>query len=504
VSEVGAFVDARGLTKTFPGTTALAGVDFSVARGEIHALVGENGAGKSTLVKILAGLYPGYGGEIWIDGREVSLTSPRTAADLGVSLVQQELSLIPEMSVSENVFLGQQPRGRLWGFIDFREMDRRTRRLLSSLGLELPVKTRVARLSAAQRQLVEIAKGVAQEPRLLILDEPTSSLSRKETGQLFSLVRSVRDRGAAVIYISHKLDEVFAIADRATVLRDGERMATHPMSQWDEGSLVRAMVGRDLSRMFSKSSLPAANEVLRVEGLGRSGRFQEVAFTLRAGEVLGVAGLIGAGRSEVAEAIFGLAPADRGTIFVGGEAVRIKSPVDAIRHGIGLVPEDRRLRGLVEILSVAQNVALPSLRRFCIGPWVRRRRERAEIQAMTARVGVRAPKLDAEARTLSGGNQQKAVIAKWLLRAPKILILDEPTRGIDVGAKAEIYSLIDRLASSGVAILMISSELPEVLGMSDRILVMRDGRIAAEFDRAEATEELIVAATIPPSRKEAA
>ncbi len=498
------FVDARRVTKVFPGTTALNGVDFAVRRGEIHALVGENGAGKSTLVKILAGLYPDYGGDVRIDGSEVQLSSPRRAADLGISLVQQELSLIPEMSVSENIFLGQQPRARVRGFIDFREMDRRARRLLESLGVDLPVRTRVARLSAAQRQLVEIAKGVAQEPRLLILDEPTSSLSRRETGQLFSLVRSIRDRGAAIVYISHKLDEVFAIADCATVLRDGERMATQPMSAWNEDSLVRAMVGRDLSRMFPKSANPAGDEVLRVEGLGRSGRFQDVSFTLRAGEVLGVAGLMGAGRSELAEAIFGLAPADRGTIAIDGVTCRIKSPVDAIHHGVGLVPEDRRLRGLVEILSVSKNVSLPSLQRFCLGQWVRRARERAEVESITRSVGVRAPRLEAEARTLSGGNQQKAVIATWLLRAPKILILDEPTRGIDVGAKAEIYALIDRLAANGVAILMISSELPEILGMSDRVVVMRGGRLVAEFTRAEATEELIIAATIPPSRQAAA
>jgi ribose transport system ATP-binding protein len=504
VADRAPLVDARRVTKSFPGTKALSEVDFVVRQGEIHALVGENGAGKSTLVKVLSGFYPDYTGQVRIDGREVQLASPRLAADLGISLVQQELSLVPEMSVSENIFLGQQPRARLAGFIDFKEMDRRARRLLESLGVELPVRTRVVRLSAAQRQLVEIAKGVAQEPRLLILDEPTSSLSRKETEQLFSLVRSIRDRGAAVVYISHKLDEVFAIADCATVLRDGERMATRPMSEWDEDALVRAMVGRDLSRMFPKSAAPLGDEVLRVESLSRSGRFHDVTFSLRAGEVLGVAGLIGAGRSEVAEAIFGLAPADRGTILVEGDAVRIKSPVEAIHRGVGLIPEDRRLRGLVEILSVSQNVSLPSLRRLCTGQWVRLARERAAVEAITGSVGVRAPRLDAEARTLSGGNQQKAVIAKWLLRAPKILILDEPTRGIDVGAKAEIYALIDRLASEGVAILMISSELPEILGMSDRIIVMRDGRIVAEFSRAEATEELIVAATIPPTRKEAA
>jgi inositol transport system ATP-binding protein len=500
VAQDPAFVEARGIRKVFPGTIALDGVDFSVRPGEIHALVGENGAGKSTLVSILAGLQPTYEGEILVAGEAVHITTPRQAVELGISLIQQELSLVPEMSVSENIFLGQQPRARLWGFIDFRQMDRRARQLLEELGVELPARTHVVKLSAAQRQLVEIAKGVAHDPKLLILDEPTSSLSRQETEQLFALIRSMREREKAIVYITHKLDEVFAIADRATVLRDGERMATKPISEWDEDSLVRAMVGRELRKMFPKSAAPHSDEMLRVENLGLSGRFEGVSFSLRRGEILGLAGLIGAGRSEVAEALFGLAPADTGAIFVEGLPAKIRTPVDAIRLGIGLVPEDRRLRGLIEILSISKNVSLPSLRRFCSAQWVRCARERSEVERITRSVGLRAPRLGAEARTLSGGNQQKAVIAKWLLRAPKILILDEPTRGIDVGAKAEIYGLIDRLAAEGVAILMISSELPEILGVSDRILVMRMGRVAAEFARDEASEELVVGAATMSTR----
>jgi len=487
-----ALVELREISKSFPGTQALSAVDFDVQEGEVHALVGENGAGKSTLMRVLSGFYPDYEGQVRIAGASVHLSSPRQAADLGLALIHQELSLVPEMTVCENIFLGREPGGR--AFIDFRAMRRGAEDLLEQFGVRLPVTAKVSRLSAAERQLVEIAKGLSRSPRVLILDEPTSSLSYRETRELFGLIRSLRERGTSIVYISHKLDEVFTVGDRITVLRDGQKVATRAASEWTEDGVVRAMVGRDLSQLFPKSALPREDVLLSVQNLGVEGRFEDVSFEVRCGEIVGLAGLIGAGRSEVAEAIFGLEPADVGVIFVEGYPVKIRTPTDAIRAGIMLVPEDRRLQGLISILSVKHNISLPSLRRLCRLQWIRSKRERIQVGSVASDVGIRTPGLDVEVRTLSGGNQQKVVIAKWLMMSPKILILDEPTRGIDIGAKAEVHALIDKLAGQGAAILLISSELPEILGMSDRVLVMRQGRVVAEFAREQATEEGIMAA----------
>jgi ABC-type sugar transport system ATPase subunit len=487
-------VELRGVRKHFAGAVALAGVDLELRAGEVHALVGENGAGKSTLMRVLAGLHGDYRGEIRVGGGPARLASPARAAALGIALVHQELSLVPEMSVAENVFLGREPQGRLPGLVDFRAMERGAEALLAELGVRLPVREKVARLGAGARQLVEIAKGLSQEPRILILDEPSSSLSRAETGELLARVRALRARGTAVVYVSHKLDEVLAVADRITVLRDGARVASRPVAEWSEEALVRAMVGRDLKRLYPRTRPAPGEVVLRVEGLARPGRFRGVTFSLRRGEVLGLAGLVGAGRSDLAQALFGLPPAKSGAIALGGAPVRIRAPADAMALGIALVPEDRLRQGLVPRLSVRENVSLASLGALSRLQWMAAGRERAAVAGIAGRVGLAPGATELPVRRLSGGNQQKVVVARWMLRRPRILILDEPTRGVDVGAKAEIHALVDRLAGEGAAVLLVSSDLPEVLGMSDRVLVMRQGRIAAELSREKASEESVLAA----------
>jgi len=498
-----ALVELRGVRKHFAGAVALAGVDLQVRAGEVHALVGENGAGKSTLMRVVAGLHGDYEGQVRVAGRPVRLASPARAAALGIALVHQELSLVPEMSVAENVFLGREPHGRWPGLVDFREMERRAGALLAELGVRLPVREKVARLGAGARQLVEIAKGLAAQPRLLILDEPTSSLSRSEAGELLARVRALRARGTASIYVSHKLDEVLAVADRISVLRDGARVATGPAAEWSEEALVRAMVGRDLSRLYPRTR-PAPGEVLlRVEGLGRRGHFSGVSFALRRGEVLGLAGLVGAGRSAVAQALFGLPPAAAGAITLAGARVRIRGPADAMRLGIALLPEDRRRQGLVPHLSVRENVSLASLGALSRLQSMRTAREREVVAGIAQRVGLAADAAELPVRWLSGGNQQKVLVARWLLRRPRVLILDEPTRGVDVGAKAEIHALVERLAAQGAGVLLVSSDLPEVLGLCDRVLVMRRGRIATELSREEASEERVVAAATGAAGAEA-
>jgi ABC-type sugar transport system ATPase subunit len=484
--------------REFPGTVALDGVDLQVRRGETHALVGENGAGKSTLMSIIAGLDAGYTGQVLLDGEEVRLDSPRRATELGIALIQQEPSLVPDMTVAENIFLGHEPQTR-HGLVDRKRMERDSAALLERLGLRLSPSTTVASLTLARRQLVEITKGMARKPSLLILDEPTSSLSQKEVDELFAVVRSLSAAGTTVIYISHRLAEVFALADTITVLRDGSCVATRPAGRWTEPDVVRAMVGRDLSRLYPRTDRTRGAAVLEVRNLGRDGAFEDVSFTLHAGEILGLSGLVGAGRTELAQALFGLEPADRGEVRVDGRAIHVRNPADAIRSGIALVPEDRRTRGFVGLMSVQHNVSLPSLASLSRWQWIRRQRERDEVQRIGAAMGIRRGIDNHAASTLSGGNQQKVVLAKWLLNPPRVLIVDEPTRGIDVGAKAEIHALIDRLAGQGLGVLLISSELPEVMGMSDRILVMRGGRLVAEFPYAEADParevELMAAAT---------
>jgi ABC-type sugar transport system ATPase subunit len=488
-------LEARHIDKRFPGVHALDDVSLSVAAGEVLALVGENGAGKSTLMKILAGAIQPDAGEIAIDGRPVAITSPRDAQDLGIGIIYQELSLVEALSVAENVFLGDLPqRAGLPGRVDWPRLRRRTTEILERVGVHVRPETPVGRLSVAQKQMVEIARALARNVRVLILDEPTSSLAAQETATLFDIIGRLRARGVGVIYISHRLEEIFAIAQRVTVLRDGRLVGTIPIAEATHERLVRMMVGRDLSHLFVQAREASNSVRLEARGLRRAGVLHDVSFQVRPGEVVGLAGLVGSGRTELARGVFGADPLDAGEILLDGRAVTIRSPRDAVRLGIGLVPEDRKLQALILGMAVRENLTLPILDRLGSPVFPSRARERATVRRFIDGLRIRTPSMEQRVGALSGGNQQKVVIARWLATNPKVLILDEPTRGIDVGAKAEVHALIARLAEDGVAILMISSELPEILGMSHRVLVMREGRIVADLPRAEADEERIMAA----------
>ena len=482
----------RGVSKAFPGVRALEDVELAVTRGEIHALVGENGAGKSTLMKILYGVHQPDAGTMELGGEAVTIPSPQAAQRLGISMVHQELNLIPALDVARNVFLGREP-SRVAGLIDWPRLYRDVRALLERLHVRLDPRTPVRRLSTAQKQMVEIARALSWRPALLILDEPTSSLTQAEIAELFRILRALRDEGVSVLYISHRLEELAEIADRVTVLRDGRYVATVDAKTTPIRELIRLMVGRSVEQQFPRVEVPLGPEVLRVQGLTRQGAFRDVSFVVRAGEIVGMAGLVGAGRSETARAIFGADPMDAGEVFVAGRQVEVGSPADAIAAGIALLPEDRKTQGLVLPLPVKTNVSLATLPAVSPGGIVRPGERARLARRFVKDLRVRTSSIDFPVRNLSGGNQQKVVLAKWLASKPKVLIFDEPTRGIDVGAKVEVYGLMNALVERGVGILLISSELLEVLGMSDRVLVMHEGRLVADLPRAEATPERVIA-----------
>jgi ribose transport system ATP-binding protein len=485
----------RGIRKTFPGVVALDGVDLEVRRGEVHVLLGENGAGKSTLMKILSGAIAKDAGEIELLGRRVEIEGPAHAQDLGIRIIYQEFNLIPQLSAAENIFLGKEPTLG-GGVLDRRRMSREAERLLAELGVRIDPGRAVRDLGIAQQQMVEVAKALSGEARVLIMDEPTSALTETEIHELFATISRLTARGVAVIYISHRLEEVGRVGHRVTVLRDGRLVATHRVGEVTVAHLIRLMANRELTEHFPKKRVPPGRELLRVEGLTRAGVLRDVSFALRAGEVLGVAGLLGAGRTELARAIMGADPLDAGKVIIKGEEVRVRAPRDAIRRGVGFLPEDRKTQGLVLELAVSRNLALPSTRRLSRLGVVDAGAEKALAGRWVEELRVKTPGLDQKVVLLSGGNQQKVVLGKWLAADVDVLIMDEPTRGIDVGAKVEIYQLMNRLTAQGAGILMISSELPEVLGMSDRILVMRQGRVAAEIDAAGATQEKVLGAAL--------
>jgi ribose transport system ATP-binding protein len=498
----------RGVRKGFPGVVALDGVDLTLHAGEVHMLLGENGAGKSTLMKILSGAYRRDAGEIRFDGKPVEINSPRDALALGIRVIYQELNLIPHLSVAENIFLGAMPT-RWTGVVDWRTLYDRTSRLLTDLGMDptaLDPRAPVSRLGMAQRQMVEIAKaltsastdasaGTSGDARVLVMDEPTSSLTSREVAQLFSLIERLAARGVAIVYITHRLDEVFRIGRRITVLRDGRHVTTRAIGDVTVAELVRLMANRDLSDHFPKVRVARGPELLRVEGVTRRGALSDISFSLHAGEVLGIAGLVGAGRTELARVIAGADRCDSGRVVVDGGAVHFRHPADAIARGIGLLPEDRKAQGLVPGLTVARNISLPHGRRLARMGVLSRNCEAALAAPIGDELRVKATPTQT-VRLLSGGNQQKVVLGKWLAGDGRIFIFDEPTRGIDVGAKVEIYNLMNRLTARGAGIIMISSELPELLGMSDRILVMHRGRIHAEIAAADATEERVLSAAL--------
>jgi rhamnose transport system ATP-binding protein len=497
------FIRLTGISKSFAGLRALKDVSFDVRPGEVHALLGENGAGKSTLIKIMAGVLAPDEGEIAIDGPTITFASPRDAHAIGIATVHQELLLFSELTVAENIFLGQAPRTS-WGGLDWGEMRERATALLAALDSpDLDVDAKVGSLSVANRQRVEIARALAQNAKLVIMDEPTAALAEADVQRLMEIVRRLRASGVGIVYVSHRMAEIFALADRVTVLRDGAYVGTRDIGETEEGTLVSMMVGRVLDRLFPQKQGETGATVLELRNVSYGDVVRDISFELKSGEILGIAGLVGSGRTELALTMFGITPATSGDILLDGRAVTIGGPEQARALGIAYIPEDRGTQGLIRSQRIAENVSLAMLDRLAPHYIIDRLRELRLARDAIARFGIRARGPDQVVRQLSGGNQQKVVLAKWLVTEPRILIMDEPTRGIDVGAKAEIHLLMRKLAGEGIAILMISSELPEVLGMSDRVLVMSSGRIAAHFDGAEVAAEAVGAAMLK-GRTEAA
>jgi ribose transport system ATP-binding protein len=497
---------AQGVTKRFGGVKALDEAHLEVRAGQVAAVMGENGAGKSTLMKVLAGVYQDYEGRILRNGREVVFANPRRAQEQGVTIIHQELNLIPNLSVAENIFLGREFLDGL-GLIDFRRMRREATALLHRLDVDVDPRTRVGMLRVGQQQILEIARALALNARVIIMDEPTSAISEREVDVLFGLIDTLKCEGVAIVYISHKMDEVFRVADRITVMRDGRTVGSAPRARLSHDDVVRMMVGRDLKDFFVQTNTAHGSEVLRVENIrlphpDRPGDFlvKDVSFSVAAGEVLGLFGLMGAGRSELFETIFGLhARTATGRVFLEGREVRISSCAEAITAGLALVPEDRKRQGLVMDMSVAASVSLASLAQVERLGFLSDRRERALAGDFGQRLSIRAASLHQPVKHLSGGNQQKVVLAKWLATRPRVLLLDEPTRGVDVNAKNQIYGLIHELAAASLAIVMISSELPEIIAIAHRIIVLSEGRQTAELSRSQATEESILKAALPRS-----
>ncbi|MFD9118100.1 sugar ABC transporter ATP-binding protein [Streptomyces bottropensis] len=485
----------EGIRKTFPGVVALDGVDFDLRRGEVHVLLGENGAGKSTLIKMLSGAYTPDAGRILAQGEEVRIHGAQDSERLGIATIYQEFNLVPDLTVAENIFLGRQPRR--FGMIDRKRMEADAAELLERVGVRVSPRARVRELGIARLQMVEIAKALSLDARVLIMDEPTAVLTTEEVEKLFAIVRRLREDGVGVVFITHHLEEIAALGDRVTVIRDGRSVGQVPAST-PEDELVRLMVGRSIEQQYPRrrGGSGAGEALLVVEGLTRDGVFHDVSFEVRAGEVVGIAGLVGAGRTEVVRALFGADAYDEGAVRVGGSAVPKDDVTAAMAAGIGLVPEDRKGQGLLLDASVEENLGLVTLRGATRGGFVDLKGQRENAARVAERLGVRMAGLHQQVRTLSGGNQQKVVIGKWLLADTRVLILDEPTRGIDVGAKVEIYELVNELTAAGAAVLMISSDLPEVLGMSDRVLVMAQGRIAGELAAAEATQDAVMALAV--------
>ncbi len=484
-------LEAEGISKFFPGVKALDNVSLRVRPGTVHALMGENGAGKSTLMKCLIGIYRPDKGSIRVKGEPVEFTDTMDALRSGISMIHQELNLVPHMTVAENIWRGREPMK--YGFVDHGQLTRQTQALLDKLNIRLTADRLVGDLSIAAQQMVEIAKAVSWNADIVIMDEPTSALTEGEVAHLFTIIRDLRAQGKAIIYISHKMDEIFAITDEISVFRDGTWVGSKNTTEFTRQSLITQMVGRELTQLFPKFNNTIGEEVLTVRNLTRQGVFHDVSFTVRRGEILGVAGLVGAGRSEVMESLFGMERFDSGEVLIDGAPVTIDSPSVAIEKGMALLTEDRKKSGLFLVLSVLENMSIVKMPEY-IGKsgFVQHVKMAEDCMEQIRRLNIKTPTMDQIINNLSGGNQQKVLIARWLLAQPKILILDEPTRGIDVGAKAEIYHLISELANRGVAVIMVSSELPEILGMSDRVMVMHEGRITGILEKDEADQETIL------------
>ena len=493
-------LEMNDITKIFPGVKALDSVHFNLKQGEIHALMGENGAGKSTFIKVLTGVHQPDGGEIILDGERIVMHDPLVAAQHGIAAIYQHLAAYPDLTVAENIFMGHEKLTKA-RTIRWRETNAEARKLLQSLGSDISPTERMGTLSVAQQQLVEIAKALSQDMRILIMDEPTAALSRRESEELYEIALGLKERGISIILISHRFEDMYKLADRVTVFCDARYIGTWGVNEVTEADLVRHMVGRSIDQYYPKHKAHFGDELLRVEGLSRTGYFADVSFTLHAGEILGLTGLVGTGRTEVVEAICGVTKLSAGTVHLNGQPVTIKSPHEALEMGIGFLPEDRQKQGLLLPWSIGRNITLPSLDRFASGILLSDKKERAEGDHFKELMRIRATSIDDTADSLSGGNQQKVVVSKLLSGHTKVLILDEPTKGVDVGSKAQIYEIMVELAEQGMGILMISSELPEVINMADNIVVMREGRVSTVIPQAEATQENVLSAGMPIEKK---
>jgi inositol transport system ATP-binding protein len=487
----------EAISKSFSSVTVLNNVKLEVARGEVHALMGENGAGKSTLMKILSGIVQKDAGGIHLNGKPVNIRTPKEALDLGISMIHQELNPVRAMTVSENIFLGKEPCHRFTPIVDRKKQRAQTLVLFREMDIPIDPDRKMADLSVAEMQLVEIVKSISYNSGIIIMDEPTSAISGREVAKLFEIIRSLKAKGIATIYISHKMDEIFRISDTITVLRDGQYIATRPARDLNHDALVKLMVGREISQLFPKGNAAKGAVSLEVEGLTKRGLFEDISFQARRGEIFGIAGLMGAGRTDVIETIFGLRRADAGSVRIDGRAVNIRSAADAIRHRMALITEDRQLKGLNLKASVKDNITLVDLKNFSrFGQVLQSKKENRAVDASIEKLRIKTRGRNQVVRTLSGGNQQKVVLAKWLLNDPEIIILDEPTRGVDIGAKAEIYRIITQLAEAGKTIVMISSELEEIMGLCDRVIVLSHGKITAEFERDAFDQEAIIKAAM--------
>jgi len=489
-------LELKGITKVFPGVKALDNVHFQLKRGEIHALMGENGAGKSTFIKIITGVHPQDEGEIYLNGQKVDIKNPKDAQKLGIAAIYQHVTCYPDLSVTENIFIGHEKVQKGTKRILWDQMHSEARELLKGLGANFDPRTQMGALSVAQQQIVEIAKALSTNAKIIIMDEPTAALTKRESEELYKITEQLRDKGVSIIFISHRFEDTYRLADRVTVFRDAKYIGTWEVKEISREGLIVAMVGREITQLFPKKKAKIGEELLRVEGLGKIGFFADISFTLHKGEILGLTGLVGSGRSEVCQAIFGIMPYDEGKVYLEGKEVKIKSPLDAMKLGIGYLPEDRQKQGLVLQWEISKNITLSALDKLSDKGWLNDDKEAEVAKELSEKVNVKANSIFDLVSSLSGGNQQKVIVAKLLSAELKVIILDEPTKGVDVGAKSAIHEIMSDLACQGYGIIMVSSEMPEVLGMSDRIIVMREGRITAILDRESATQEAILEAAM--------
>ncbi|ANX00479.1 D-ribose transporter ATP-binding protein [Thermoclostridium stercorarium subsp. leptospartum DSM 9219] len=486
----------KGITKSFPGVKALDGVDFQLKYGETHVIMGENGAGKSTFIKIITGVHSLDEGEIYLHGNKVNIRTPRDSLDLGIAAIYQHSTGYPDLSVTENIFIGHEKISRHTKTILWNEMHEEAEKLLKMLGADFDPRVRLGALSVAQQQIVEIAKALSTNAKIIIMDEPTAALTKRESEQLYKIVEQLKKRGTSIIFISHRFEDMYRLADRVTVLRDGKYIGTWNRDEINTNDIIVAMVGREINQIFPPKKTVIGEELFRVENLSKTGYFKDISFSVHKGEIVGLTGLVGAGRSEVCQAIFGITHLDSGSVYIEGKEVKITSPLQAMELGIGYLPEDRQKQGLILGWDIEKNITLPTLDKYANKGWLNPEQEKEVAEEYARKLKVKANDVSVPVSSLSGGNQQKVIIAKLLATNLKVIILDEPTKGVDVGAKVAIYEIINSLAEQGYGIVMVSSEMPEILGMCDKIVVMREGRITAVFDRKEATSEKILEASV--------